>query len=300
MKLVTLATADGPAAHVLVGEYVSPILRLDGVPYRDGRELLEAGDIGWDAARRSLDAALVPLEPGSLLRPVLEPGAVICVGLNYRSHILEMGRPIPTAPTLFSKLPRALTDPDIEIPLPSYSREIDYEGELGIVIGAGGRDLNISDAWDAVAGFTIVNDVTVRDYQWRTTQWFAGKTGEALTPVGPSIVTPDEMQDGFGDLELRVAVNGEPRQQARLGDLVFDVPHLVADVSKIVTLRPGDIIATGTPGGVGGAVKPPRWLTSGDVVEVSIDRIGTLRNTFAGEASVPEVAGVAAVDMEGR
>jgi acylpyruvate hydrolase len=291
MKLVTLSTPDGPAAHVLVDEAVSPVLRADGRAYRDLRDLFEAGDDGQRDAQLALRAVQVPFDSGHVLRPVLEPGAVICVGLNYRTHILEMGRDLPAAPTLFSKLPRALTDPGVSIRLPAYSAEIDYEGELGVVMGRGGRDLTLDEAWAAIGGFTVVNDVSVRDYQRRTPQWFAGKTGEALTPIGPAVVTPEDLEEGFGDLQLHVEVNGEPRQHALLGDLVFDVPHLVADISRIVGLRPGDIIATGTPGGVAAGMDPPRWIKDGDVVEVSIDRIGTLSNTFANvaRASSPAV-----------
>ncbi len=293
MKLVTLNTADGPAAHVLADGSVSPVLREDGLPYRDLRDLLEAREDGQRDAQRALTATRVPFDPAQILRPILEPGAIICVGLNYRTHILEMGRELPAAPTLFSKLPRALTDPGVAIPLPSYSPEIDYEGELAVVIGDGGRDLSLDQAWTAVGGFTIINDVSVRDYQWRTPQWFAGKTGEALTPIGPALVTRQDLEEGFAELELRVEVNGEVRQQALLGDLVFDVQHLVADISRIITLRPGDVIATGTPGGVAGGMKPPRWIKDGDVVEVSIDRIGTLSNTFIGGSDVPASVAVA-------
>jgi acylpyruvate hydrolase len=291
MKLITLSTNDGPKAHVMVGEGVSPVLRADGFAYRDLKELLEAGEDGQRDAQRAQSVPGLPFHPGQIRRPVLEPGAIICIGLNFRNHILEMGRELPIAPTLFSKLPRALTDPGVAISLPTYSPQVDYEGELGVVIGTGGRDLSVEQAREAVGGFTIINDVTVRDYQWRTPQWFAGKSGEALTPVGPVMVTPDDLEEGFDELELRVRVNGEPRQHALLGDLVFDVPHLIADISRIFTLRPGDIIATGTPGGVAGAMKPPRWITEGDVVEVSIDRIGILSSTFArASALVPAVA----------
>jgi acylpyruvate hydrolase len=212
-----------------------------------------------------------------LLRPILAPEAVVCVGLNYRTHILEMGRELPTEPTLFSKLPRALTDPYADVELPAASDRIDYEAELAAVIGKGGRDIAVEDAWDHVAGLTVLNDVTARDFQRRTIQWFAGKTFQASTPIGPWLVTTDELGD-LGGRELRLTVNGQQRQRARLDDLVFDVPTLVADLSRIIELQPGDVIATGTPGGVG---EPQElFLRDGDVVEVSIDGIGAIRNTF--------------------
>jgi acylpyruvate hydrolase len=231
-----------------------------------------------DAAQRArIDGDGRPFDAEDLLRPILAPEAVVCVGLNYRTHILEMGRELPTEPTLFSKLPRALTDPYADVELPAASDRIDYEAELAAVIGKGGRDIAVEDAWDHVAGLTVLNDVTARDFQRRTIQWFAGKTFQASTPIGPWIVTTDELGD-LGERELRLTVNGQERQRAWLDDLVFDVPTLVADLSRIVELQPGDIIATGTPGGVG---EPQGFfLRDGDIVEVSIDGIGTIRNTF--------------------
>jgi acylpyruvate hydrolase len=276
MRLATIATTDGTAAVVLRGD---DAVRVDG--YADVGALLRDVD-GMSAARTAeRDAPGEALDPDRLLRPVLAPGAVVCVGLNYRTHILEMGRELPTDPTLFSKLPRAMTDPFADIALPRASSKIDYEAELGVVIGTGGSDIAREDAWDHVAGLTIVNDVTARDFQRRTVQWFAGKTFQDSTPWGPWIVTPDEIGD-LTDRTLRLTVNDEERQRATLGDLVFDVPALVADLSRIVTLEPGDLIATGTPGGVG--VAQDRFLQPGDAVTVEIDGIGAIRNTFGAAA----------------
>src|SRR4051812_4144771 len=273
MRLATLATGEGPKAVVVRDDGVVPV---DG--YGDVGALLRAGAAGLEAARAAEHAATaLPLEPHRLLRPVLAPGAVLCVGLNYRTHILEMGRELPVDPTWFSKLPRALTDPYTDVELPAASTKVDYEAELAVVIGRRGRNIARSDAWSHVAGLTILNDVTARDFQRRTIQWFAGKTFQSSTPVGPWLVTPDELGDLPGR-ELRLTVNGEERQRSDLGDLVFDVPALVADVSRIVELEPGDLIATGTPGGVG---EPDgSFLRAGDEVEVSIDGIGAIRNTF--------------------
>jgi acylpyruvate hydrolase len=214
-----------------------------------------------------------------VLRPILQPGAVVCVGLNYRPHILEMGRELPEHPTYFSKLPRALTDNDRDVELPPDSARVDYEGELVAVVGQGGRDIPTESAWAAIAGLTLMNDVSMRDYQYRTLQWFAGKSWQESTPVGPAVVTLDELEP-LAERELRVEVNGDLRQHARIGDLVFDVPALVSDLSRIIELRPGDLIATGTPGGVGDAMDPQRYLEDGDVVEVMMDGIGSLRNAF--------------------
>jgi acylpyruvate hydrolase len=272
MRLATLATDDGSRAVVVREDGTVPV---DGYP--DVGALLR-DPFGRDAARSAeRDGAALPLDERSLLRPVLAPGAIVCVGLNYRSHIVEMGRELPSHPTLFGKLPRALTDPYADIALPRVSDKVDYEAELAVVIGAGGRDISREDAWSHVAGLTVFNDVTARDFQRRTLQWFAGKTFQASSPMGPWIVTPDELGD-LSERELRLTVNGQERQRALLGDLVFDVAALIADVSTIVELEPGDVIATGTPGGVGEG--SGRFLASGDVVAAHIDGIGEIRNTF--------------------
>jgi acylpyruvate hydrolase len=275
-RLVTLALADGSTvAARRDGEAFHAFRDLVGERYRDVGALLLAG----------LETAAVEdgTVEGRLLRPVLEPGAVTCVGTNYGAHVAEMGRERPTSPTYFSKLPRALTDPGEPVVLPRESSKVDYEGEFAAVIGRGGRRLSRESALDHVAGVTLVNDVSMRDFQYRTLQWFAGKSWQASTPVGPEVVTLDELGD-LGDLELTTEVNGEVRQRAVLGDLIFDIPALVADLSQIVELEPGDLLVTGTPGGVGHAMEPPRYLRPGDVVEVSLDRVGTLRTVFAAES----------------
>ncbi len=276
MRLATLATEAGTRAVVIEGDRAFPVGE-----FGDVGALLRAGAAGSAAAAAATEHGDGEVfSPEDLRRPVLEPGAVVCVGLNYRNHILEMGRELPSAPTLFSKLPRALTDPYADVSMPSVSDKFDYEAELAVVIGKPGRDVDPATAWEHVAGLTVLNDVTARDLQRRTVQWFAGKTLQASTPVGPVIVTPEELGD-LDPLEIALSVNGEERQRSRLGELVFDVPTLVADLSRLVELRPGDLIATGTPGGVGDAAG--RFLADGDVVEVTIDGIGSLRNTFRRE-----------------
>jgi len=273
MRLATVSGDAGPQAVVVRD---GDVVAVDG--YEDVGALLRAGEEGRAAAVRAAgSAAWKPLDAGDLLRPVLRPGAIVCVGLNYRTHILEMGRDLPTAPTLFTKLSRALTDPYAHIELPAASTQVDYEGELAAVIGRRGRHVDAEDAWSYVAGLTILNDVTARDFQRRTIQWFAGKTFQASTPMGPWLVTPDELGE-LGARELIVTVNGDERQRTTLGDLVFDVPALVADLSRIIEVEPGDVIATGTPGGVGEA--QGRFLQPGDEVVVRIDGIGEIRNAF--------------------
>ena len=163
--------------------------------------------------------------------------------------------------------------------IPAASSQVDYEGELVAVIGTGGRDIPAEDALDHVAGVTLMNDVTMRDFQYRSLQWFAGKSWRASTPVGPAVVTLDELPN-LGELELTTTVNGEVRQRGTIGDLIFGIPALVADISRIVELQPGDLIATGTPGGVGHAMDPPSYLRPGDVVEVAVEGVGALATTF--------------------
>ena len=218
--------------------------------------------------------------PHRAVRPVLEPAATVCVGVNYGAHMREMGRETPTSPTLFLKLAQALIDPDEPVVIPPESSQVDYEGELVAVIGRGGRRIPAGEALAHVAGVTLMNDVSMRDFQYRSLMWFAGKSWRASTPVGPEVVTLDELPD-LADRELATTVNGELRQRATIGDLIFGIPALVADISQIIELAPGDLIATGTPGGVGHAMDPPRYLAPGDVVEVSLEGAMTLRTTFA-------------------
>jgi acylpyruvate hydrolase len=276
MRLGTLATNDGSRAAVILDDRA---VMVDGHP-DVGALLRDPNGLTTAAALAEGGGPTVTFKPHELLRPVLSPGAIVCVGLNYRAHILEMGRELPADPTLFAKLPRALTDPYADIEMPDVSDRIDYEAELAVVIGKRGRNIRARSAWAHVAGLTIINDVTARDFQRRTLQWFAGKTFQASTPVGPWIVTTDELS-GLEARAISLTVNGEERQRSLLGDLVFDVPALIADLSRIVELEPGDIIATGTPGGVG--EPEDRFLHDGDEVAVRIDGIGEIRNTFKRE-----------------
>ncbi len=284
MRLITVDTNAGPRAAVEQDGYALLIPAANGTQaYADIGALLRAGPDGLAAARKVLEdgGERVLLDDDNRLRPVLEPGATVCVGLNYRSHIEEMGLDVPTNPTLFAKIPRALTDPFADIAMPPTSDAVDFEGELVAVIGTGGSSISAERAWDHVVGLTILNDVSMRDYQNRTRQWFAGKNFQASTPFGPAVVTLDEVDD-IASLELRLTVNGKERQRAFLDQLVFDVPSLIADLSRIIDLEPGDLIATGTPGGVGAATKD--FLSDGDVVEVSVDGLGSIRNTFRAAA----------------
>lgn len=267
MKLATIridgstrvARIEGETATVL-DEFsdVGALLASDG--------LMRAGvETGRTLAVDDLDFAPV----------VVSPGKIVCVGLNYRAHILEMGRPLPDFPVLFAKFSDSLLGAGDEIVLPPESESIDWEGELAVVIGRTVRRASTEDAEQAIAGYTIANDVSMRDWQFRTREWLQGKMWEASTPLGPVLATSDEIP---AQSHLVTSVNGNEKQRGDVHDLVHDPVQLVAYISTITTLRPGDVILTGTPGGVGHAREPREYLSDGDTVTVSIDGIGSLIN----------------------
>ncbi|MEH7547849.1 2-hydroxyhepta-2,4-diene-1,7-dioate isomerase [Bacillus sp. AFS076308] len=210
--------------------------------------------------------------------PVPNPGKMICVGHNYREHILEMKREIPQHPVVFAKFANTVIGPEDDIPFFPISEQLDYEAEFAFVIGKRARNVSQEDALDYVAGYTIVNDVTYRDIQRRTLQWLQGKTVEGSAPMGPWLITTDELENPSG-LEVVLTVNGEERQHTNTANLVFSVQYLVEFLSNLMTLEPGDVILTGTPGGVGFAMNPQTFLKDGDVVKIEIDQIGSLENT---------------------
>jgi acylpyruvate hydrolase len=211
---------------------------------------------------------------------VPRPGKVICVGLNYAAHIEETKREHSDYPVLFTKFATTLTGPSDPIPLPPESAAIDYEGEIVVVIGERGRRVPRDRALDHVAGYTIANDVSMRDYQYKTHQWLQGKAWDASTPVGPDLVTLDEID---GPLTLRTFVNGDKVQEATTELLIFDVATLVSTVSEFATIEPGDLILTGTPGGVGYRREPQLLLKDGDVVVVEVEQVGRLENRCVAE-----------------
>jgi acylpyruvate hydrolase len=272
MRLATLRTGGGTCA-ARVDDAVA--VEIEGCP--DVGALL--ADPGWVERAASAGGTGHDLGGVSYAPLVPHPDKVVCVGLNYRSHILEMGRSLPETPTLFAKYSAALIGAHDEIVLPPESKEMDWEAELAVIIGRSVRRASSDDAWDAIAGFSVLNDVTARDWQHATTQWIAGKTFEATTPLGPWLVTTDDPavagRDGF---EISCDVDGEEMQHAVTSDLVFDPCALVRYISTIITLQPGDVIATGTPGGVGHARTPPRYLAPGSRVVTEIEGIGTCTN----------------------
>ncbi len=213
-----------------------------------------------------------------LLAPIERPGKIVALGLNYRDHIEETGREVPKFPVMFAKFPSAVIGPDEPIIIPKVSKKIDWEIELGVVIGRSCKEVSEEKALDYVAGYTVLNDVTARDIQKHDGgQWVRGKSIDTFCPIGPCIVTADELGDGSG-LKMQTKVNGIVKQDSNTSNLLFDVPQIVSYLSQSFTLEPGDIIATGTPSGVGFARDPPEYLKPKDIVEMSIEDIGTLRN----------------------
>lgn len=224
------------------------------------------------AARRGTEP--VTWEQVTLLPVVPDPAKVFCVGLNYHSHIEETARDLPTYPVLFPKWASSLLGADDPLELPAESGQVDWEGELTVVIGRPGRRIPEERALDHVAGYTVANDITVRDYQYKTHQWLQGKAWDRSTPVGPVLATPDEVD--LTNAGIRTTLNDEIVQSARLGQMIFSVPRLIATISEFTELRPGDLVLTGTPSGVGYRRSPQRFLTAGDTVAVEIDGLGRL------------------------
>ncbi|WP_433471095.1 fumarylacetoacetate hydrolase family protein [Saccharomonospora azurea] len=280
MKLATLRV-DGTTRAVRVDDET-----LIDLGASDVGELL-ARD-GWADAVAAVGASTAKTyaRDGADFAPVVpRPSKVVCVGLNYKNHIQEMGRDLPEHPTLFAKFADSLIGATDDIVRPGETEAFDWEVELAVVVGRGVRRARGADAESAIAGFTVLNDVTCRDWQYRTREWLQGKMWDSSTPVGPHLVTPDELPGGVRPtLDVRLSVDGEVMQQDNTGDLLFDPVDLVEYVSTVVRLNPGDIIATGTPRGVGHARAPKRYLTGGETVVTEIDGIGRLTNTVVAES----------------
>jgi acylpyruvate hydrolase len=272
VKLATLRTPDGNVA-----------VRVDG----DTGIELGVTDVGqllampeWDARVHAADGPRHAIAEADFAPVVPAPGKILCVGLNYRNHIREMGRDLPEYPTLFAKFTPALIGAYDPIVLPAVSDAMDWEAELAVVIGRTVRHGSAEEARAAIAGYAVLNDVTARDWQNRTPQWLQGKTFEGTTPFGPYLVTPDEAGEG---LAIRCDVDGEQMQDSDTADLVFDPVELIRYISTILTLSPGDVIATGTPGGVGHARDPKRYLRDGAVLTTRIEGLGECRNPCRSE-----------------
>ena len=237
-----------------------------------------------DLAERATSLSVtdeVALSSVELLPPVPNPGKTICIGLNYRAHAIEGGNAIPDYPAVFMRCTTSLAAPDAALIYPECSDKLDYEAELAVIIGKTATNVSATDALDYVAGYSCFNDGSVRDYQRKSTQWTMGKNFDGTGGFGPELVTPDELPQGAAGLRLVARLNGEIMQDSDTGDMIFDVATLIATLSEGMTLEPGDVIATGTPSGVGYARTPPVFLKPGDTINIEIEKIGVLTNTIA-------------------
>jgi 2-keto-4-pentenoate hydratase/2-oxohepta-3-ene-1,7-dioic acid hydratase in catechol pathway len=268
VRFVTYDAGSGPRAGVL----------------RGGDRVVEAGRslrhlIAVSRLAEPSDAEEIPLSDVQLLPPIPNPEKIICIGLNYRSHAEEAGVEAPETPTFFAKFRNALVADGSEVALPAASAKVDYEAEVAFVIGRRAKDVSESDALDHVAGYMLLNDLSARDLQFATPQWIPGKVFDGSAPCGPALVTPDEAgpPDQIG-IELKL--NGEVMQSATTADLIHSIPALVAHLSTLLTLEPGDIVSTGTPAGVGSVREPRVWLGPGDQIEISSPTLGTLRTSL--------------------
>ena len=281
MRLVSFEAGPGPRAALLRdgrvydiwGEAFAHVRGEDRTVYA----LLQGGLLPEVEA---IEEEGVPVEGVQLLPPIARPGKVICMGLNYRSHAEEAGLETPETPTFFAKFANAVAPPGATVRLPPWSEKVDYEAEVAFVVGAHCKDVPVERAMDFVAGYMLLNDISARDYQFKTPQWMPGKVFDGSAPCGPALVTTDEA--GPHDaVELELRLNGELMQKASTADLVHSVPQLLAYLSTLMTLEPGDVVATGTPAGVGSVREPRVWLKPGDRIEISSPQLGVLETTIA-------------------
>lgn len=294
MRLVTFSDERGArvGVHDAAANEIVDLAASTRLP-KDMTAFVALGRNGLARARKAVKSGegRLPIDAVKLLAPFPRPARnILCVGKNYHEHAREFHasgfdasakEAVPEVPIIFTKWPNSVIGPNEPIPSENdYTDSVDYEGELTVVMGEGGRNIEKKDAYKHVYGYTIINDVTARTLQNRHKQWFLGKSPDGFCPMGPCIVTSDEIKD-VTQLRLITKVNGELRQDAYVSQLIFDIPRLIADLSKVMTLEPGDLIATGTCAGVGIGFNPPKYLKPGDRVAITIDPIGTLENPVA-------------------
>ena len=286
MRLATLTTAQGPRLHVRgrsgyidVAE-VTGDLRMSALSY-----VLGVGERAMAAIRALASHDGREVAPADFAAAVPAPPRILCLGLNYTEHALEGGRAVPTWPDAFVRGADSVLGPYDDLVKPALTSRFDYEAELGIVIGSGGRYIRAEDALDAIAGFVVLNDASCRDWQRAATQWTAGKNFVGSMPIGPEVVTTDEVD--VSDLAISSTLNGTVMQSARTSQMLVSVPAAVEFFSSFTHLAPGDVIATGTPGGVGFARTPPVWMEPGDLIEVTVEKVGTIRNRIVAEQGAP-------------
>lgn len=284
MKLASYQSGDTPSYGIVTDDGIIDLGRRIGDRFPDLRALLAGGESAMRVhADASPDHALNELT----WRPVIpNPGQILCVGLNYRRHVEEVGRPLGEWPTIFLRVSQSQIGHQQPIIRPLVSDMLDYEGELAVIVGRGGRHIPAGGAFDHIAGYSLYNDVSVRDWQRHSAQYTAGKNFPATGPFGPWLVTADEIPHP-AELELTTRVNGEVVQHASVSELLFPIPELIAYVSTFTELRPGDVLITGTPSGVGSMREPQLWLRPGDLVEVEVPGVGTLANSVEAEPARP-------------
>ena len=277
MRFVSYKSAGKAGLAVKVGQDWRGLTAGDASFPGDLLSVLRAGTI--EAVGKVLaKAPVVELAKVTLLPPVSDPEKIVCIGLNYKDHSAESGFKQPDFPTIFGRFNSSLIAQGAPILRPAFSEQLDYEGELVAVIGKAARSVAEADALDYVAGYSIFNDASIRDYQFKAPQWTPGKNFDDTGAFGPWFVTADELPPGCEGLGLQTRLNGQVVQDASISDMVFSVAKLIEILSSFLTLKPGDVIVSGTPSGVGLARKPPLWMKQGDVVEVEIDQIGILSN----------------------
>lgn len=285
MKLATLLTDRGPrvVGVALDGRYVD-LCEVDPKLPSTMREILTAPE-GLAAAAHALAAGMTkgPFVTGTLQAPVPNPDKVFCIGLNYRDHAIETNSPIPSEPVVFNKFTQTVIGPDEAVILPKVSKDVDYEAELVVIIGKQGKNISKANAFSYVAGYTVGNDISARDWQKGRPggQWLLGKTPDTFAPTGPYLVTSDEVDPH--NIKIGLRLNGETVQNSSTKELIFGVDEIIAHVSQLITLKPGDLIFTGTPPGVGAARTPPLFLKAGDKMEVEIENVGVLVNPVIAE-----------------
>lgn len=287
MKLMMFEGDGGPRLGIVEGDAVIDVAACEPGTPSALEALIQAGSGAVagvaEAVKNAAPGARVALTGLRPALPIARPGKFICVGLNYAAHAREGGHAIPEYPSLFVRWPSSLVAAGAPVICPKISDQLDYEAELAIIIGKGGRHIAEAEALDHVFGYTLFNDVSVRDFQRKTSQWTPGKNFDGTGPFGPVIVTAGALPPGASGLRISSRVNGEIRQDSNTADMIFSTARIIAILSEFMTLEPGDVIATGTPSGVAHARTPPAWMKPGDRVEVEIEGIGVLENPIVAE-----------------
>jgi 2-keto-4-pentenoate hydratase/2-oxohepta-3-ene-1,7-dioic acid hydratase in catechol pathway len=280
MRIVTYRADRGDRAGVLVGDAIVDAWDALGADGSTVRELLESERVEDLRTATESASASVALGDVELQPPIPDPDKILCIGLNYREHAAEAGIEPPGSPTFFAKFRNALAPPGASVPLPAASRKVDFEAEVAFVVGRRCKEVDAVEAGSYVAGYMLLNDLSARDLQFATPQWMPGKVFDGSAPCGPALVTPDEGEVD-GSISFSLELNGEEMQDSSTDDLIFGIPELVARLSRLMTLEPGDIVSTGTPSGVGSTRDPRVWLAPGDEIVISSPTLGRLETRIA-------------------